>query len=190
ASIPPIRIALDYEARRAGIRLNKLDQRHPLIQRLPEEWRDPTGYVAPPPLPKHPHSRNKKVLEKTTKLHDLAKWTSVREERILPYATPPWRRDVPDFGGRLVIAAKSSDDKREKKAAAKTHKIEARKLLASEESLLVYTDGSMRPLHRVRRVGAGAQIGLGSHAEVYDAEMVGLRWGLQAALHFVETHPN
>ena len=103
----------------------------------------------------------------------------------------------------------SRRDKQEKRAATKVHKIEARKLLASEESLFVCTDGSMRPqrigsgeLARAQWASEGAlvtsggtrvlpqKIGPGSHAEGYDAEMVGLRWGLQGALRFVDSHPN
>ncbi|KAJ7670203.1 hypothetical protein B0H17DRAFT_836392, partial [Mycena rosella] len=39
ASIPLVRLALDRDNHRAGIRLNKLSAENPVIQRLPDAWR-------------------------------------------------------------------------------------------------------------------------------------------------------
>jgi hypothetical protein len=52
------------------------------------------------------------------------------------------------FGGRMRISGTLG---REKEDAAKAHKEKIREYVHLPHHLSVYTDGSLRPLHRVRR---------------------------------------
>jgi ribonuclease HI len=190
ASVPPIRLALDYNNRCAAIRINKLPTGSPVIQRLPDTWREGRApRVAPPIMAKQPRNR-KKANKATTQLAELAKLTSPNDERIFPFLTPPWRRLKADFGERLKISATTMD----KEEAAEDHMKKIEKIERSPNHMLIYTDGSQRPIHRVRRSGAGItirvareeiyaqSIGLGSKAEVYDGELMGLSRGAQKAV--------
>jgi ribonuclease HI len=132
---------------------------------------------------------------KSTQVDQLTRLTSPNEERIFPFLTPPWRRTATSFGDRLKITGAAG---REKKEAAKAHKEKISAIAPFSNHLLVYTDGSMREIHRVRRVGAGvaifraedeifsSSIGLGSKAEVYDGELAGLYLGACKAIRIAE----
>ncbi|KAK0488315.1 hypothetical protein EDD18DRAFT_1466290 [Armillaria luteobubalina] len=100
-----------------------------------------------------------------------------------------------DFNGRLQIT--EADPTEDKTSRHKAH-IAA---LQTPNHLLIYTDGSLRPLHRVRQVGAGVagfqngaevftqKMGLGLHAEVYDGELAALAMGTATAVKYCSTHP-
>ncbi|KAJ7152582.1 hypothetical protein C8R43DRAFT_845138, partial [Mycena crocata] len=152
ASIPPIRLALDAANRRTAIRFNKLSVNNPVVQRLPDEWRDGQAPSVPPPLPvRVAASRNKLEMRKSTQLDQLSKLTSAKNERIFPYLTAPWRRTTASYAGRMQVSG-SGGVKKEDAAEAHKQKI-SNILMLPDEHLLVYTDGSLRPVHRVRRVG-------------------------------------
>ncbi len=99
-----------------------------------------------------------------------------------------------DFIGRLQI--KEADPMVDKKDAAIRHKLHVAALRAPNHLLI-----SLRPLHRIRRVGAGVvgyqngvevfaqKMGLGSHAEVYDGELAALAMGAATAVKYCSTHP-
>ncbi|KAF7343444.1 putative RNA-directed DNA polymerase from transposon BS [Mycena venus] len=199
ASVPPIRLAMDGGNRRAAIRFNKLSANSPVIQRLPDTWRKGKAPKTPPPLPVcPPGSRSKANMRKTSQLERLSRLSSPNNERIFPYLTAPWRRTAASFGRRVCITGTMG---REKKDAVKEHKTKLRELNSLPEHLLVYSDGSLRPVHRVCRIGAGIviyhegaeifarSIGLGGRAEVYDGELAGLLFGASKAVAMAENDP-
>ncbi|KAE9403078.1 hypothetical protein BT96DRAFT_771962, partial [Gymnopus androsaceus JB14] len=69
-------------------------------------------------------------------------------------------------------------------------------LLHSSSNFILYTDGSQKPIHRVRRAGAGVvayqkdkevftqSIGLGARAEAYDGEIIALSYASGLANSF------
>jgi hypothetical protein len=107
-----------------------------------------------PPLTTKPPGNGKKANKCTTQLAELAKLTSPNDERIFPFLTPPWRRLKTDFNERLKISALRKD----KEEAAEDHMKKIGKIENSQNHMLIYTDGSQRPMHRVRRTGAGVTI--------------------------------
>ncbi|KAJ3911990.1 hypothetical protein F5877DRAFT_3127, partial [Lentinula edodes] len=70
----------------------------------------------------------------------------------------------------------------------KDHNSKLSTLQSQSHNLCIYTDGSLKPIHRVRKTGAGLvayqnneeifsrSIGLGVHAEAYDGEIVALSY--------------
>ncbi|KAJ7057847.1 hypothetical protein C8F01DRAFT_945335, partial [Mycena amicta] len=190
ASIPPIRHALDQANRRAGIRFNKLSPHSPIVQRLPDSWRDGNRPEIHPPLPMRLQNNSKQDQRRTTQLEKLARHTSPDDERIQPFLSPPWRRTADAFGGRLKIEGTRGLSKED---AAKEHIRRVQWISILESHLLIYSDGFMMTLHGLRRVGAGVvgyredeevfamSRGLGGHAEVYDGEIAALSMGARKA---------
>jgi len=70
-----------------------------------------------------------------------------------------------------------------------------------KECLVIYSDGSMVRKRGFLQVGAAAvgyhegvevfwgKMGMGGRAEVYDAEMAGLKMGTSMATKFIANHP-
>ncbi|KAJ7686369.1 hypothetical protein B0H17DRAFT_1136923 [Mycena rosella] len=146
---------LDYDNRRAGIRLNKLNIESPVIQRLPDSWRHVRAPSGRPPLPMWPNNNNKADKKKSSQLDRIAGLTSPNDERLFPFLTEPWRRTAHSFNRRIRIIGSEG---LEKKEAAKLHGQKISPFSFALEHLLVYTDDSLRELHHVRRVGAGEAI--------------------------------
>ena len=63
ASIPPIRIQVQLQAKRYAVRLNKLPLTNWVIQRLPDTWRNGNPPTHQPPLPvSNGKQKNKKKI--------------------------------------------------------------------------------------------------------------------------------
>jgi ribonuclease HI len=90
----------------------------------------------------------------------------------------------------------------DKKDARKEHLKLTRSLSNEPNTLSIYTDGSKTTRAGFSRCGAAAtaynkdvevfsaQMGLGGHTEVYDAEMAALVMGATKAAEYIVTHPN
>ena len=187
ASIPPLKHALDYVVRQAGLRFNKLDTRSPVLDRLSNEWRHGATPTTPPPL------RAYRLRTQTTPLLEVASHTSAGAERIRPFGAAPWRRTHHEFGPRFSIRPKTTGLTKDEAAKAHRHNLAN---LTNAETVVCYADGSMLDRDGYMRVGAGyimyhagrtvreLSVGLGGKAEVYDAELTGLRMALLAATEF------
>lgn len=199
ASIAPIRHTLDQAVRQCALRFNKLSLSSPIVERLPDDWRQGQAPAVPPPLPpRKPGSRAKTELRKTTPLQATATHTNPQDERISPYMMPPWRRTAAAFGDRLKIRNKAG--KMSKVEAARAHQ-EYLKTLHGPSTLVAYADGSQQEVNGRRRVGAGLvvyhdrrvvkelAVGLGPRAEVYDGEMAALMMTARALVHLAEERP-
>ncbi|KAJ3888321.1 hypothetical protein GG344DRAFT_16710, partial [Lentinula edodes] len=107
-------------------------------------------------------------------------------ETITPFTTTPWRRTEPDWKGRLTTLGTLGQDKAE---AAKEHKHRMQNISKLDSHLVVYSDGSQQQQegrlitgygfvgYRQGREVFSRMGGMGSTAEVYDAEMAGLAHG-------------
>ncbi|KAF8829680.1 hypothetical protein HHX47_DHR2000357, partial [Lentinula edodes] len=94
---------------------------------------------------------------------------------------------------------KDQDKKLHQQKLVEEHKNKLSTLQSSATNIYIYTDGSLKPLHRVRRAGAGLvayqneheifsrSIGLGIHAEAYDGEVVALSYAAGMAANFSAT---
>lgn len=182
---------------------NKLSTSSPIIQRLLQPWRKVGEKTTPPPL--QPRLKNNSATNRarTTNLLDIAKHTCHAHERINPYLVAPWRRTSSRFNGRVKInvCKPETKDKKEKQKLVDSHKEKYQHLAEKKECLVIYTDGSMVKKKGFPQVGAGAvrfhegeevfvgRMGLGGRAEVYDAEMAGLKMGADLATKYIKDHP-
>ena len=198
ASIPPIKHQVNLIIKRCAIRFNKLPTTSPIVQRLPDTWRNHSKPTIPPPLPQTP--KNSPRTRPKTTLQNIAKFTSPDHERIDPYLNPPWRRIASNFPNRYTISrCVPNQDKQE---ARNDHTKLIRALKNDNNALYIYTDGSKIKKANFYRVGAGSVLynkdeevasglmGLGGHAEVYDAEMAALAMGASQAAEYTTTHQN
>ena len=180
ASIPPVKHQAQLSARRYAIRINKLPKNNAIIQRLPKEWRDNEDPTFPPPIPSLKLNRRS---TKTT-LNKISAHTNHDHERIDPYATPPWCRSMSSFPNRLLINPCIANT--DTAIARENHLKLIQEYKADPNVIYIYTDGSKINRGGFTRAGAGAaafllgneidhaMIGLGGHAEVFDAEMAAL----------------
>lgn len=136
-AIPPINLTLDLANARYADCLHKLHATSPIIQRLPNEWRDGAIPTIPPPLPSQKPSRNTKP-RKPTQLESIAAkaYHPIKGEKVVSFIAPPWRKTAQDFGDRLTISGAHPDV--EKKDAAKAHNKSTKNLL-TDHSRLHYT---------------------------------------------------
>lgn len=191
ASIPPIAIALNLEKERAAIRFNKLSVSNPVIQRLPDDWRNRHPPSARPPHVWTPQRRDKTIPQ----LQKVARLTSPNNEFVFPHLEPPWRRTTKDFDGRLHFENEAGGDKEK----VRDRHVELVNLLSADDShVLIYTDGSVQRIHGIRRTGAGyavynegretitRSIGLGAKAVEYDGELAGMVLGAKAATNLAQ----
>lgn len=203
ASIPPIKHQVSLHVKRCAIRFNKLSPSSPVIQRLPQPWRKAGDRTTPPPLQPRLNNNSATDRARTTTLLDIAKQTCFAHERINPYLVAPWRRTTSSFGGRITIDAckPETKDKEEKQRLIDSHKEKYKELSRKKENLIIYSDGSMVKKRGFPQVGAAAvgfhggeevfteKMGMGGRAEVYDAEMAGLKMGASKAAKFITNHP-
>ena len=195
ASIPPIKHQAHLITKRYAIRLNKLPTSNAVIQRLPNKWREEQEPTFPPPIPtKVPKSKPKPTLTK------LSNHTSHDHERIDPYATPPWARTLTLYPNRINIIP--CDSSIEPIVARDNHLNLIKDYKSDPNSLYLYADGSKVKRSGFYRVGAGAvayllgneidsaKLGLGGHAEVYDAEMAALAKAASLASNLINDFPN
>ncbi|KAJ4476083.1 hypothetical protein C8J55DRAFT_431957, partial [Lentinula edodes] len=158
ASIPPVRVELERLNRNCALRFNKLSTSNPIIQRLDNTWRTGLPPSQPPAVHYKLNRKGKKDGNRTTQLQNIAHLTSSSTERLLPFSTPPWRRVKSDFGNRLQFVlpppkGKDEDKKKRQQKLIEEHKNKLSILQSSAANIRIYTDGSLKPLHQVRRAG-------------------------------------
>lgn len=185
ASIMPLRHHLNWLNEKYALRFNRMDGRHPIIQRLPSEWRNGHEPTFPPLLP--PPTRR----SKPTRLLILATKTNPLHERIFPLRAPPWQRTAmdKDLRSRLRIAPKNPQI--DKDEAARQHRKFFQEVSRDPSQIIVYSDGSLVEQSQGQQVGIGVvgylegqviaehSFGIGQKAEVYDAELEGLAHGAE-----------
>lgn len=102
---------------------------------------------------------------------------------------------IEDFNGRLVVGGKVDGIMED---AAKSHKDEVGKLLPDPAHLLTYSDDSLIEQNGIRSVGLGVAAfcqvftrarALGEIAEVYDAEIEGVKWAAVDATRYARQRP-
>jgi ribonuclease HI len=176
--------------------LNKLPTSSAITQRLPNEWRNGVPPNFPPPIPTTPQTPRKPA----TNLQKITKYTSHDHERIDPYALPPWSRTTSLFPKRFIT--NPHDPNRDPAEAREDHIKKVNDYQENPNILYIYTDGSKINRAGFFRVGAGAsayhgdrevatgRLGLGGHAEVFDAEMAALSLGATKAEEFIQNSPN
>jgi len=91
ASILPIKHQVNLHKKQCAMYFNKLSNTSPIIQRLPQAWRNGEKPTAPPPLQPKLNNNSATDCTRTTYLLELAKHTCHSHERIDPYLTAPWR---------------------------------------------------------------------------------------------------
>jgi ribonuclease HI len=195
ASIPPIKHQAQLITRRYAVRINRLPQNNAIIQRLPNEWRVNNKPSFPPPIPSPTRSRAAK-----TTLRKLAIHTSHEHERVDPYATPPWCRSVSLFPNRLLI--NPCDNNVDTATVRENHLKLIQEYRTDPDIIYIYTDGSKINRGGFTRAGAGAvafllgneidhaMVGLGGHAEVFDAEMAALAEAASISTLLLNDFPN
>ena len=207
ASIPPIDLQIIQQTKRCGIRFNKLGKNNPIIQRLPDTWRNGTVPSAPPPLPPRYNNHSARNKKRTTTLLNIAKHTSPTHKRIDPFLVPPWRKTAAEFGEQVLIQPHSpppvneGNPTQDRVTHAEAHSRQVETLAKSDSNLVLYTDGSLMKKGVFRRAGAGVvmyhkgvevkarKMGMGGRAEVYDAEIAALMIGGKIATRFARTRP-
>lgn len=99
-SLPPIDITMSMTLGGYANRLHKLKTTNPVLERLPEEWRQGKPATNPPPFPPRTTARKVRPV-KMTQLEKLARRTYKPElgESIDPFISPPWRRTAKDHNG-------------------------------------------------------------------------------------------
>jgi ribonuclease HI len=195
ASIPPIKHQAYLISRRYAVRLNKLHETSAIIQRLPKEWWSNEKQSFPPPIPTTTNQRKPK-----TTLRKIAIHTNHDHERIDPYATTPWSRSTSLFPDRLLI--NPCDNSIDAPTAREKHLSLIQKLKTDPDALYIYSDGSKLKRGGFFRAGAGtvaylldneidhAMVGLGGHAEVFDAEMAALAKAAALSTTLLQDFPN
>ena len=199
ASIPPIHIQAQSLARKCAIRFNKLPTSSPIIQRLPNQWRNNQTPLHRPPLPFRPSSNSIQNLKKSTTLQDLSAFTNPNHEHINPFLTPPWYQSPLSFPSRFILNPHLPNTA--KLDATKSHLKLIENISILNNSLYIYTDGSLLKRSGFQRTGAGTvgyhngnevfhlQMGLGGHAEIFDAELAGLMMAAHRATAYTQHHP-
>lgn len=200
AGIPPIHLRLDHIYARAAARIAaKIDDSNLVYHRLPREYkrREATENIFTPPLPITPTRR----LQRAPVLSPLRRLLStipIDIELISPnHLLDPWRPDGIDEALSRRLKACPGIQGTSKREAAEDHLKLTERLAANPGALAVYTDGSQINRNGHRLTGAGwvlywrgqerdhGSVGLGTSAEVYDAEMTALANGLKGAINFI-----
>ena len=164
-----------------------------VLQRLPNDWRKGQPPQTTPPIKPAPNVRTR--TQKTTRLLELAKLTSPEHERIDPLYREPWCTEVSDLRGQLEV--KPAPKGVSKDDGAKAHVLHIQHFERHPQHLLVYSDGSLLRgragagiigLHKGREVFR-EKVGLGTSAEVYDTEMMGLMKAATLGIQYAGRHP-
>ncbi|KAJ1299407.1 hypothetical protein OPQ81_011087 [Rhizoctonia solani] len=184
ASIPPIHIALARISRNASARISTLPPGSEVCQRLPRGWDTHN--------PNLPHYPRPKPSARTSPIVHLADLSHPNCETVTPYLTAPWEHPHP-WGPRLkvYIPPRTSSRSARKELAKKLRRQIA--ALATDGSIVGFTDSSKRVSNGCRKVGLGFTIhhqgveidyncaNLGPRFEVFDAEMLALALALKKA---------
>jgi len=134
---------------------------------------------------------------KSSTIHEITKDIPGNIEKITPtHTTPPWRSDVRDVQYTTRLTTNPARRGFTKGEAANEHRTRIIQISQENDYIITYTDGSMKEKNQEHRTGAGWVVywkgterrsggeGMGSLAEVYDAEMTALLRGLEAAIEF------
>ena len=195
ASIPPIKHQAHLITRRYAVRINRLPHNNAIIQRLPNAWRNNEKPTFPPPISTPTHSRAAK-----TTLRKIAAHTNHDHERVDPYATSPWCCSLFLFPNRILI--NPCDNTLETVTARDNHLKIIQGYKTDPNVIYIYTDGSKLNRGGFTRAGAGAvafilgneidhaMVGLGGHAEVFDAEMAALAKAASISTSLLHDFPN
>ena len=159
------------------------------------------------PDPTSPHETDEKEPGMPNKFRELTVHKITKEipeniEKTLPLHTiPPWQNDAKEkrYATRLMTnPARRGTTKGE---AADAHRTRLSQISQKNEYIITYTDGSMKEVEQENRTGVGWAIywkgierrnrneGMGRFAEVYDAEMLALLRGLEAAVELQRELP-
>lgn len=209
AGILPMKHQLDLIRGLYATRLLTYDVAHPVIRRLPKEWKKPNyigipdtphrtiPFTSPPLNARTVFKRSGELGNPPTRIHALARMVSDQTERTSPLFFPPWRRTRHDADLRSRFTVGRAILGIEKEEAAKSHRAHIKAFLHDPAHLLVYTDGSMlyNKQTGARSVGAAAvlvhqdeqmlhpiKMGMGDTSEVYDAELMALVLGMHKAV--------
>src|SRR5260221_14310578 len=101
ASIPPIKMYLEYKLDMEALHLSCLDDDHPIITRAPPDLHHILPNIHPSPaLPHHTHHRNPRKTRKTplTCISCITNGAQDSTERIWPLAMAPWHNSNPEDG--------------------------------------------------------------------------------------------
>ena len=219
-SLVPVHLYLEYLSDRAVNRWNKLDERNPVICRLPTARRNGEEASAAPPIDP-PYKKTKNWAAdgpnaykiwvnaakhaKCTRLWKMSQRLIAGTEKIRISIDPPWHRSEwdDDLKGRITTAIPpSSKGKSFKKEWAKRHKSEAILRGQDGSQLAVYSDGSMMFQHGIRKTGLGVvayrlgesifetSASLGEHVVVYDTEMEGMAVAAELTRDYVLALPD
>jgi ribonuclease HI len=202
AALMPMTQRLTMLSGRYATRIRTFDTSHPIVHRLPNEWRPRAQRNHPnppaPPMAPCPKLRRKNgTLHKApTHLHSVARQVDPKTETTDPFLTPPWRRTRHDDDIRKRITVSRATPGITKPEAAREHRKYAAKLEQDPTHLLAYTDGSQLIEEHTgfKNTGAGIilycqgikiseiPIGMGREAEGYDAELLGLAYAADCAI--------
>jgi len=208
SGVPPLHIRLNHMKQRAAARLAaKTDPTNPVHERLPAHLQREAGRheTTPPPLPITPARRKPGMPNrfKSSTIHEITKDIPGNIEKITPtHTTPPWRSDVRDVQYTTRLTTNPAQRGFTKGEAANEHRTRIIQISQENDYIITYTDGSMKEKNQEHRMGAGWVVywkgmerrsggeGMGSLAEVYDAEMTALLRGLEAAIEFQQEAPD
>jgi ribonuclease HI len=194
AAVPPLDIFLRLTKHRAAIRFHKLATHSPIKQRLPPTWRHGLPANPPPPRTAAPATRTR--TPKSTKLCTLAELTTSSAERTKP-DSPPWAKTARDLAPPLQVTTQPKHTRKRKQTAAKEHAAKTARLSQDSRNILLYADGSQIDGHTGAGIAGyhrGNEVitltkGLGTGAEVYDAELWAIQKALQKATKYAVAHP-
>ena len=189
-SIPPIDIWLNYKLEMEALQLSRLADNHPVACHLYPDQRD--NLIPPSPPPLLPYGTTKRYrISPRTKLTTCITRISNRmiegTETISLNAEPPWRISELEIPDRVKIFTPPMASGCSVKEQWKDNHINfVTELEDNTDFLFVYSDGSLTEERGRRRTGYGVirynngevvfkcNSALGEHAEVYDAEMMGI----------------
>ena len=200
ASMPPVRLLLDYIKDRKATAFNHLHPRHPVAQRLPFPHRslqtlanDGVPFQEPckpigPRVSRTNHTRLENKNAQCTHLLKIGQRILINSEKIDKVTEPPWHR----VDKRVVITVPRTDAGESLRGSwTRLHKKLLRRITTDEREVQVYSDGSLQFARGIRRTGCGGvayhkgvarfqhKSSLGPGIEIYDAEMEGMARGAE-----------
>ena len=199
--IPPIVHLLRRLSEAAAIRFSRLHPLSPIVQRLPNDWRQRHRPTEKTPF-STPHSLKGTNPARHTIIQHLSSKSSPNLERLEPFHSDnaPWHVTAKSLLPRLTISPDPCDKEARPAYSASLNK----ELVHSKHDpslLLVYCDGSRwKPARGTERSGYGVviyhcakpiftySIGLGESSTVFDAEMYALAHAGSKVKRILDTH--
>jgi hypothetical protein len=135
-------------------------------------------------------------------IHKITREIPVNIEKITPSHTIlPWRSNAKEKQYITRITTNPACQGLTKGEVADEHRARIRQISQENGCIITYTNGSMKQKDQENWTGAGWTVywkgierrwgneGMGKCAEVYDAEMLALLRGLEAAIDFQQSTP-